>query len=34
MNLGSEVFESIDDMFDCEAGHMGYYKDEDELIKV
>ena len=34
MNLGNELIKKIEEMFECEAGHNGYYIDKEELKKI
>ena len=34
MNLGKEAIKSIEEMFECEIGHNGYYLDREEVKKI
>jgi len=32
--LNLDCKEAIEEMFECETGHLGYYLDEEEIIKI
>ncbi len=34
MKLGKEISDAIEEMFECETGHNGYYIDKEDLKKI
>ena len=34
MGLGDDVMDKLDEIFECETGHNGYYIDKEELKKI